>query len=290
MTEEKKQWTLIDLLNTTTDYFSKKNIPDSRLNAERLLAHLLHLDRIHLYLQFDRQIRESEIILYRKLVERRVKHEPLQYILGKTEFMGLTFEVNPSVLIPRPETEILVEKTFLLKSNFTQGKTVIWDIGTGSGCIAIALAKLWPDCRILATDISDEVLSLAMKNAGINQVTEKIDFYRHDILHDKPPSDLQVDIIVSNPPYIGKEEFQDLAKEIREYEPHSALTDHDDGLTFYRRLFSLPRDGFQARYMMLELSGLNQEQIINLAKQFNYKYINTYKDYNDLIRVLEVQL
>ena len=290
MTEEKKQWTLIDLLNTTTDYFNRKNISDPRLNAERLLSYLLQLDRIQIYLQFDRNLKEDEITQYRKLVERRLKHEPLQYILGKTEFMGLPFEVNPAVLIPRPETEILVEQTLLLKSKFDQVPVVIWDIGTGSGCIAVALAKFWPDCKIVATDISEEALVLARKNAKINLVADKIDFIRHDILYDKPLVDINTDIIVSNPPYIGSQEFNGLEEEIRNHEPQNALTDFNDGLTFYKRILTLTKEGVRSRYMMLELSGLLQEQILNLAKHFNYKYINTFRDNNNIIRVLEVNI
>ncbi len=288
MTDLKKQWKIIDILNTTTDYFTRKNISDPRLNAERLLSHLLQVERIQLYLQFDRILNEVELANYRLLVERRAKREPLQYIIGQTEFMGLIVQVNPAVLIPRPETEILVERTLTLKNKFDRQEVVIWDIGTGSGCIAIALAKLWSGCRILATDISDEALQVAQKNAELNMVAEQISFVNHDILQQVPAAAKNIDILVSNPPYISVQEMPNLDEEIRYYEPESALTDYGDGLSFYQRIFKLIKEELQTQYIMLELSGLNQDKIINLAKQFNYEYINTYRDNNNIIRILEI--
>jgi release factor glutamine methyltransferase len=288
MTEIKKQWKIIDILNTTTAYFAGKKIPDPRLNAERLLSFLLHLERIQLYLQFDRILKEDEIIQYRILIDRRVKREPLQYIVGQTEFMGFSFQVNPEVLIPRPETEILVERTMALKSKFEQREVVIWDIGTGSGCIAVAVAKLWPESRIFATDISSESLQVAQKNAERHGVAGQINFLKHDVLKDRPLLDQNIDILVANPPYISVQGFANLEDEIRLYEPEIALTDYGDGLLFYNRIFQLVSEGLAVHCIMLELSGLNQDKILNLAKQLNYKHINIVRDYNDIIRVLEV--
>jgi release factor glutamine methyltransferase len=288
MTDVKKQWKIIDILNTTTDYFTRKNISAPRLNAERLLSHLLQLERIQLYLQFDRSLSADEVSRFRLLVERRAKREPLQYIIGRTEFMGLVFLVHPAVLIPRPETEILVERTLDLKSKFGRQEITICDLGTGSGCIAVALAKLWPGCYIYATDISDEALQLAQKNAELNGVTGQISFIKHDIFQAESLAVKNIDILVSNPPYISVEELPGLDEEIRRYEPENALTDYGSGLRFYRQIFELIRSGLPVKYMMLELSGLNQDKIINLAKQFNYEYINTYKDNNDIIRILEI--
>ena len=288
MTDVKKQWKIIDLLNTTTEYFTRKNISEPRLNAERLLSHSLQLERIQLYLQFDRTLSAGEVSCFRLLVERRAKREPLQYITGETEFMGLVFQVNPAVLIPRPETEILVERTLDLRNKFAQQEIAICDLGTGSGCIAVALAKLWPGCRIYATDISDEGLQVAHKNAELNGVAGQISFIKHDIFQPEPPAVKNIDILVSNPPYISVEELPGLDEEIRLYEPENALTDYGSGLRFYRQIFELARSGLPVKYIMLELSGLNQDKIINLAKQFNYEYINTYKDNNDIIRILEI--
>jgi len=288
MTEVKKQWKIIDILNTTTEYFTRKNISDPRLNAERLLSHLLQLERIQLYLQFDRTLQAEEVSRFRLLVERRAQREPLQYITGQTEFMGLVFQVSPAALIPRPETEILVERTLELRKKFERTDITIWDIGTGSGCIAIALAKLWPGCRIIATDISEAALQLAQKNAELNEVAGQISFIRHDIFQPAALSAKNIDILVSNPPYISLDELPDLDEEIRRYEPENALTDYGSGLLFYRQIFELVNTELSIKYLMLELSGLNQDKIINLAKQFNYEYINTHRDNNDIIRILEI--
>jgi release factor glutamine methyltransferase len=290
MAADKRQWKIIDILNTTSAYFDRKQLSDPRLNAERLLAHLLQMDRIQLYLQFERILKDEEVARYRELVERRIRHEPLQYILGQAEFMGFTFEVNPAVLIPRPETEILVERILALKDKILQPEITIWDIGTGCGCIAIALARLWPGSRIIASDISAESLHVAQKNAQRNQVEDRILFMQHDILRETPlPADT-IDIVVSNPPYISSGELSGLAEEIREHEPETALTDHADGLSFYRRIFELLAGKPQVKYILCELSGLNQDSIIYLAKQFKNKYINTYTDYNHITRVLEITL
>ena len=290
MTDVKKQWKIIGLLNTTTEYFTRKNISEPRLNAERLLSHLLQLERIQLYLQFDRTLSADEVSCFRQLVERRAKREPMQYITGRTEFMGLVFQVNPAVLIPRPETEILVERTLDLRNKFEQQEITICDLGTGSGCIAVTLAKLWPGCHIYATDISDAVLQLAQKNAELNGVAGQISFIKHDIFQPEPPGVKNIDILVSNPPYISAEELPGLDEEIRHYEPEKALTDYGNGLRFYRQIFTLARSGLPVKYMMLELSGLNQDKILNLAKHFNYQYINTHKDNNNIIRVLEINV
>ena len=289
MTDAQKQWKIIDILNTTADYFTRKIISEPRLNAERLLSHLLQLERIQLYLQFDRILSAEEVSRFRLLVERRAKREPLQYITGQTEFMGLLFQVSPAALIPRPETEILVARTLDLKDKFEQQEITICDLGTGSGCIAIALAKLWPGSRIFATDISAAALQLAQKNAELNGVAGQISFIQEDIFQPQSVAIKNVDIMVSNPPYISAAELPDLDEEIRRYEPENALTDYGDGLLFYRQIFELAGSKLPVKYLLLELSGLNQDKIIDLAKQFNYQYINTYRDNNDIIRVMEIK-
>jgi release factor glutamine methyltransferase len=202
--------------------------------------------------------------------------------------MGLVFQVNPAVLIPRPETEILVERTLALKNNFDREKVEIWDVGTGSGCIAVALAKLWPACQVLATDISEQALQVAKKNAELNLVVDRIRFIKHDVLQKQPLPVENIDILISNPPYISAQALSNLEDEIRYYEPEIALTDYGDGFLFYRRIFELIREELRTGHVMLELSGLDQDKIINLAKQFNYRYINTYRDNNNIIRILEI--
>ena len=210
MNGRNQTWTILELLKVTTQFLSEKSIENPRLNAEHLLSHLLSLKRVDLYLQFERILTTAEVNQYRELIRRRAQYEPLQYIIGKTEFMGLCFEVSPDVLIPRPETELLVEEVLKLSVDL-QAPTIL-DIGTGSGCIAISLAQLWPGSRIIATDVSEAALHMARNNAGVNNVAERIRFLLHDILNETLPVD-SFDIIVSNPPYIAADEMEGLEPE-----------------------------------------------------------------------------
>ena len=174
--------TILEILDKTTKFFKQKDIENPRLNAERLLSAILEIDRVQLYLQFDRIMSKSETKLYREYVRRRSGNEPLQYIIGETEFMGLNFKVSPSSLIPRPETEILIENTLKIRDLHKFKTPKIWDIGTGSGCIAVALAHYWPESYLIATDISDKSLELAEANALSNGVRGKIEFLNHNFL------------------------------------------------------------------------------------------------------------
>ena len=162
-------WKVIDLLKTTADFFKQKNIENPRLNAEVLLAHTLKIERIKLYVEFERLLTEKELGQFRDHVSRRNKNEPLQYIIGSTEFMGLPFLVDPSVLIPRPETEALVEEVLKLKESYPDKATIL-DVGTGSGCIAISIAHFWESAKVTGTDISNESLETAIKNSIINKI------------------------------------------------------------------------------------------------------------------------
>ena len=236
MTVNRNNWTILAILRTTTEYFKNKHIKNPRLNAEKLLSFILNLERIQLYLQYERILTPIEIKKYRLLVQQRAKHTPLQYLIGMTEFMGIPFKVSPDVLIPRPETEILVEKTLLLKDEFLQNDVCIWDIGTGSGNIAVSLAHFWQTSKIIATDISPLSLTIAKENAKKNGTLNNIRFMQHDILKDGPLKNKKIDIIVSNPPYVSNTEFAKLDAEIREFEPKIALTDFEDGLVFYHKI------------------------------------------------------
>lgn len=280
--------TILEILEKTTQFFKQKEIENPRLNAERLLSSLLAIDRVQLYLQYDRLMSKSETEQYREFVRRRAGNEPLQYIIGETEFMGLEFKVTPAVLIPRPETEILVEKILELRESKKIKNPKIWDIGTGSGCIAIALAHFWPDSEIIASDISEESLRQAELNASANNVSDQITFLKHDILKDPTNLILPVDIIVSNPPYISLEEFENLGIEIRMFEPRIALTDNSAGFTFYEKIFSLIENGTSCKFILVELSGTQTEKIINIAEKFKYTNMRVLKDLNDRSRILQL--
>ncbi len=224
-------WTPLELIKRTTDFFAKKGIPNPRLDAELLLAAVLRCPRIDLYTDHERQIVEKELTRYREFVDRRSKREPLQYILGETEFWGLKIKVTPDVLIPRPETELLVEEA--LKSEGTGSVSIeILEIGTGSGCLSIAVAKNLPNSKIAATDIFQEALEVARGNARDHQVDGQIEFHLANIAPWKmfKAQGRCFDLIVSNPPYIATSEISNLQPEVRDGDPKIALDGGEDGL------------------------------------------------------------
>ena len=282
--------TILEIINKTTNFFKQKDIENPRLNAERLLAAILEITRVQLYLQYDRLMSKNETELFRDFVRRRAEYEPLQYIIGETEFMGLNFKVTPAVLIPRPETEILIEKILLLRDTQSFSNPTVWDIGSGSGCIAVALAHYWPECKIIASDVSEDSLRLAEENASLNDVKDKIQFLKHDILTDPVDSYTQADIIVSNPPYVSLEEYENLGDEIRLFEPKIALTDDSEGLTFYERIFSLIENSHRCKFILVETSGTQTEKIIQIAGKYDFADLNVFKDLNNLSRILQIKV
>lgn len=221
-------WTVLKLLRWATDYFAEKGIDSPRLDAELLLAHVLELDRVGIYLNYDRPLQEAELNQLRPLVKRRGQREPLQYICGDTEFWSVPFKVSPGVLIPRPETEILVEEA--LARSGSKGRLL--DVGCGSGAIVISLAKELPEWRLEALDISAEAVALTEENACLNGVGERLVIYAGDLAALPPHC---YDLIVSNPPYIAEEEWDELMPEVRCHEPRQALL-AGDGLAAYRQL------------------------------------------------------
>ncbi len=237
MSNAPQDWTVLSLLDWTTDHLTKRGFDEARLHVELLLAHTLHVKRLDLYLQFDRPLTVEERSQFRGLYERRLRHEPLQYILGETEFMGLRFAVSPAVLIPRPETELLVEEALSLIGRGTGRFKAILDIGCGAGNIGIPLAKKYPSIAIVALDRDAEVIAVAEENArshGIANMT----FECRDILTDVSALG-PFDMILSNPPYIPAIEIPMLQEEVRAFEPRGALTDEGDGLALYRRIGAL---------------------------------------------------
>lgn len=304
----KQRWTVLELVNTITRFFREKEIDNPRLNAEQLLGHVLKLSRVQLYLAFERPVTSEELEQFRTLVRRRVNREPLQYILGQTEFMGYPIMVNKNVLIPRPETELLVTETLQWRENDLWINPLILDIGTGSGCIAIALAREWLQSRILALDNSAAAIDLAEKNIAANQLQyhrpgldapyqtwpqASIYLLKQDI--NQPwPAHLpdRVDILVSNPPYIAKSELDSLPPEVKDFEPLPALTDFSDGLHFYRRIFQLVSPGgeLSCRYICLEMSGSQPQKIIDLANQQKFLQISVIPDWNQIPRILKIKV
>jgi release factor glutamine methyltransferase len=220
MNEHQEEWTVLSMLKWGTGYFKEKGIPDPRHSIEWLLADMLHIKRLDLYLSYNRPLASSELKQLRPLVKRRAKHEPLQYITGSSAFLNVQIEVTPDVLIPRIETEQLTE--IILDEHPESPALSVLDIGTGSGCISVALKKERPPWEITATDISEEALRTAQKNAHQNEV--KVLFKEHDInQQDNDAFSTSFDLIVSNPPYILPAEKETLEPQVKNYEPHEAL-------------------------------------------------------------------
>lgn len=224
-------WTIKDLLVWTARFFADKGIEEPRLNAEALLARVLEKDRVYLYANYFAPVNQNEREQYRELIKRRAAGEPLAYLLGKREFMSLEFKVTPAVLIPRPETELLVETVLELASR--DQPVSICDVGTGSGAIAVSLAYYLPRAQVTAIDISPPALEIARYNAEQHGV--KVRFLEGDLLAPVAAGE-QFDFICANLPYISEEEYTRLDPEVRSYEPRLALWGAGDGLELYRRL------------------------------------------------------
>lgn len=227
--------TVLEVIQKSAEFLARKQIDSPRLQAELLLAHLLKQPRMKLYLAFDRALSESELTQYRELVRRRGAREPLQHIVGSTNFCGYEIAVSPAALVPRPETELLAEVAWQFLGAAGATPATALDFGTGSGCIAIALAGKCPGARIWAVDISAGALALARQNAAANQVAERIEFLEGDGFT-AVPGGMRFDLIVANPPYIATVEIETLQPEVRDHDPRAALDGGADGLDFYRRL------------------------------------------------------
>lgn len=227
--------TIKEILERTVEHFTRYQVPNPRLDAEVLLADLLGLERIHLYVRFDQPLIKDEVDRYRERVVLRSKRVPLQYITGHQEFMSLDFEVNKNVLIPRPETEHLVEAVMDFVKNVGWESPLLVDVGTGSGAIAISLAHYLPLARIIGVDISPNAVEVAKENARRHQVAERIKFVTGSFLIPLKDAGLKVDAIISNPPYITKQELPKLQPEVR-HEPQLALDGGMDGVQAYRQI------------------------------------------------------
>jgi release factor glutamine methyltransferase len=234
MTAPDEPWTVLRLLNWTKGYFTRAGLHEPRLAAEVLLAHVLECRRIELYARFEHQPGADELAAFRKLVARAHEHEPVAYLVGEREFYSMSFRVTPEVLIPRPESEILVaEAVAHLRSLGRAGR--MWDACTGCGCVGIAAAKHAPDVEVLATDVSPTAVEMAAENAAAHGLADRVRCRQADLL--TVPDDCtewrQVDFITANPPYVADDD--EIAPEV-EFEPRIALFGGKDGLTVVRRL------------------------------------------------------
>ncbi|MBM6834259.1 peptide chain release factor N(5)-glutamine methyltransferase [Megamonas hypermegale] len=281
--EKKDVWTISSLLNWTVNYFKSKNIQSARLDAEVLLSHVLRQERIYLYVHFDEPMEQNELSKFREYVKKRAQHVPIAYIIGEREFMGLPFKVTKDTLIPRPDTEILVENVL---NNVDKDKEIeIVDIGTGSGAIILSLLVNLPKAQGKTVDISSKAIEVAKENAVNLQVNDRCEFFVGDLF--APLNDNKFDVIVSNPPYIPQKDIATLEDDVKEYEPVSALTDGGDGLSYYRRLLSegkayIKENGFIA----LEIGIYQSNDVKQIAMDNGWKNIKIIKDYAGIDRVV----
>ncbi len=278
--------TLIDVLRLSTTYLGDHGSTSARLDSELLCAQALGLRRIDLYLQFDRPLDEQELTSIRELVRRRGKGEPVAYITGTREFYGRSFRVTPDVLVPRPDSETLVQRAVAFLRDRPGAELRVADLGTGSGCIAVTLGAEVPGMRVLATDVSAAALEVARTNAAALGVpVEFIECSWADALEG------DFDLIVSNPPYVTTEEFEAVDRDVRDFEPRGALLAGDDGLDAYRALLASIRDHVVAVRLMLEVDPRHADAVTALVgATFPGATIDPVPDLTGRVRVIDVQL
>ncbi|REL38524.1 peptide chain release factor N(5)-glutamine methyltransferase [Rhodohalobacter sp. SW132] len=263
--QKEELWTVLRMLEWATDYFKKKEIPDPRHSIEWLLAEVLECKRLDLYLKYDRPLSQQELDSIRPLVKRRANHEPLQYIIGYTDFMNARIEVNPSVLIPRIETEQLVELLLDKTAGFHANKLNVLDIGTGSGCIPISIKQAVPNWNCWGMDNSEPALACAKQNATLNSVD--VVFFEGDLFEpeNSEAENLELDLVVSNPPYIQPGEKPAIEKQVSEFEPESALF-HDKPLEVYHSITAFAHR--KKAHLFLELNNTLADEILGIVQQF----------------------
>tara|TARA_B100002051_G_scaffold276210_1_gene323228 strand:- start:1308 stop:2180 length:873 start_codon:yes stop_codon:yes gene_type:complete len=285
--EKKQVWRIIDLIEWGEDYFKQHKFDSPKQEIEWLLCDLLDHKRVDLYINFEQKVPNDKLALLKKWIKKRLKRMPLQYITGVTEFYGNKYFLNDDVLIPRPETERLVDISLECINKLSHPR--ILEVGTGSGCISISIALMRGDAKILSIDISQNALNKAQENSDYHK-TNNVKFLNLDFLKEIPSE--RFDIIVSNPPYIPLEEMKNIMIDVKEYEPEIALTDFNDGLVFYDRFADLGSKLLKKEgWMVLEV-GIDDhpEKVAKLFKSKGYSNIELVSDYNKDKRVLTVKI
>ena len=280
--------TCLDILNQAVEELRSKGLDRPRTNAELLLGAVLDARKIDLYLDRDRILSPQQVQKFNQFIQERIAGKPPQYIIGSTEFFGLEFKVNQSVLIPRPETETLVEAVIEHLKDCSQPKII--DLGTGSGAIAISLAKNLKSSFVFATDVSSEALKVAKENARRHEVDDRIDFLCGDLFEPLRNKNLKgkIDCVVSNPPYVSKDEFDHLPKEVKDYEPIVALRTDEEGPSFHKKIIEGSLDFLKEGGILALEVGLGQASkvagLIRNRKDFKNREIK--KDLGGIERIV----
>ncbi len=282
-----KTWRVIDLIKWGEHYFSDNDFDNPRKEIEILLQDILEYSRIDLYLRFEEPITKVQLIKLREWVKRRKNREPIQYITGKAGFYNLILNVTPDVLIPRPESERLIE--VLLETVDKKSKLSILDIGTGCGCLALALGRELPNTKITGIDNSLKAIEIAKLNSETLKI-KNVNFIKIDLL--KNNIEGKYDIVISNPPYISQIEMESLMPEVKNFEPHSALTDSVNGLTFYHKISEISQGIINSNgWLFLEVGlGGHSKKAMQLFSNVKFKNVELINDYNDDARVLRAQV
>ena len=272
--------TVLEVLQSSTAYFKKRKIDNPRLNAEHLLAHVLNRKRLELYLEFERELGEAELKPLRDLVRRRGEGEPLQHLLGTVEFCGHTFLCDKRAMVPRPETEELVE---LVKSEIRNPKSEILDVGTGSGVIALSLAAKFPEAEVHAVDVSDDALALARENAARLGLSERIRFVKGNLLG---AIERDFDLIVANLPYVSLQDRQSLSREVLR-DPEVALFAGERGDELVRQLIEQAGARLRPGGLLALETGVGQsDALLSFLAKKNYHDIESKNDYSSTPRFL----
>ena len=275
MTAMTDMLTVLEVIKKITEFFAAKGIESPRLNAEQLVGHALRLQRMQLYLQFERSLTDAELEVIRPLVRRRGAREPMQYIIGETDFFELKLKVDRRALIPRPETELLLE---LVTARQIIPPDTILDLGTGSGAIALGLARHFPTSAVTAVDLSEEALALARENATAAGLAERVTLVRSNWFADVSPA-LRFDLIVANPPYLSAEETAEAAPEVKAHEPAAALTAAEGGLADLRAILAgAPRFLTAGGWLALETGITQHAELARLAAAAGFKRTESLPD------------
>ena len=280
-TAPNQPWTVLRLIRWTADYLSGKGVDSPRLDAEVMLADLLRIDRVGLYLEFDRPLDPAELAGFRERVKRRAAREPVAYILGRKEFYSLEFEVGPGVLVPRPETELLVEESLkLIRRRWPEGEPLrLADLGTGSGAVAVTLAHELETAEVWAVDISDQALEFAKRNASRHQIGGRLHFVKSDLLAALAGAGEPFHLIVANLPYVPHFAFSDMAPDVRDYEPVLALDGGADGLDLIRRAAEQARPLLgPGGALLLEVWPTHGPDLRELAERLGYGRVEMIRD------------
>lgn len=290
---ENESWTPLKLLDWTTKYFDKNNVEQPRLDAELLLAHVLGIERIMLYTGFDRVLDDEQLSRFRAFVRERAAGCPAKYILKRCEFYSLSLAVDSRVLIPRPETELLVERALaILAARETAEFPLVVEIGVGSGAISIALAASFPNAAYVATDVSTQALEVARANAAAHSLDARIEFIAGDLFDPLATMGLEgrVDLIVSNPPYISEEEFKALPREIRNYEPACALVAGPEGTEVHIRILDSAASFLApGGVLLMEIDPAQRARLeAEVGERPQYSKPLFHRDFARLDRVIEV--